>query len=120
MVAILCIAYRTDCKYYLHIVVALSQQFYGTAQIVFAGNYAEFLLAEQSLRTLVAVVHNLARRLLDVDVVSAQSDENGVESLCSPFYRVQYRSRVVHYTERIYKGSEFPINEFRTDIACET
>jgi len=53
-------------------------------------------------------------------VVGAQSNEDGVENLASSFYRVQYRSRVVHHTERIYKGSEFPIYKFLADIACET
>ena len=122
--AVLGVAYGADGEYDAHVRSAVAQPGDGFSEISGALVYAEAALGEESLRSFLAVVHNLARLVEYVHAVGAEREHRRARHLCSlgcevALYGVQNARRVVHHAVRIDRSAKLVVDEPATDVVGE-
>ena len=81
MIAILGIAYGRHGKDYLGEGIATAQDIYSLEQTVATLTDSQLLLLKKSLRALLAVIHNLTRGFLAIDMIGAKRDDSHIHRL---------------------------------------
>ena len=124
MKAVLGVAYGADGEYDAHVRSAVAQSGDGFFEIIGALVYAEAALGEESLRSFLAVVHNLARLVEYVHAVGAEREHRRARHLSSlgcevALYGVQNARRVVHDAEGIDRSAKLVVDEPATDVVGE-
>ena len=124
MKAVLGVAYGADGEYDAHVRSAVAQSGDGFSEIIGALVYAEAALGEESLRSFLAVVHNLARLVEYVDAVGAEREHCRARHLSSlgcevALYGVQNARRVVHHAVRIDRSAKLVVDKPATDVVGE-
>ena len=75
------------------------------------GNVSNKTLLKQSLRTLLAVIHNLARLLEAVNVIGTKSEYRRMRSGITALNGVKDAGRIVHRAKGVDNGPELVLNK---------
>ena len=115
MIAVFAIANRADSEDDMHIRIHLAEQIDGLHQILSTLIDREFFLLEERLRPLLTIIHDLARFLQTVYMVSSKRQENYGERrflcitplLSQAFDGMENRSGIIHHAKGINHCPEF-------------
>jgi hypothetical protein len=96
------------------VITLRTQRLHGTTEVRGALVYRQLALREETLRTLLAVVHYLTRLVEDVDVVGAEREDGCAGSVMVgevALDGVEDARRIIHDTKGVDRGAKLILHE---------
>ena len=121
------IADGTDGHYHLQVPTYATENTYCLGEGIPTLVDGEFFFLKEALRTLLAVVHNLAGLSQTIDVVGAEGEDAHQTVVAVSLQRhgeaahgVQNAHRIIHHAVGVHHGTEFFVGKPAPDIVGET
>ena len=106
MITIFAIADGTDGKNHPYLWVLIAKNLDGLLQIVRTLIHCEFFFRKERGWTLLTIIHNFARFLQSIYVISAEGEKCGLAFTLPFLYRMQDAGGVIHHAKGIHRGTE--------------